>query len=95
MALTNDQLTTAVNAAIQAVHPGVSNGEEIALFQNMLTMMLHQGDRIIAEAEATIVRQQSNLAQQQADAVAREAQERANAAGAAFLAYVASLVQGG
>lgn len=76
MALTNDQLTAAVNGAIQAVYPGISNGDEVALFAGSMQMMLLQGKRLTA------------------DAVARDAQERANAAAAEFLAFVASLAEG-
>ena len=94
MALSNDQLTQAVNAAIQAVYPGIGNGEVIALFAGSMQIMLLQGKRLTAEAEATIARQQANAAVSQADAAARDAQERANEAAAEFLAVVASLAEG-
>lgn len=93
MALTNDQLTQVVNGAIQAVYPGITNGEEIALFAGSMQIMLLQGKRLTAEAEAQLARQAANSAVTQADAAAREAQERANAAAAEFLAFVASLAE--
>jgi hypothetical protein len=94
MALSNDQLTAAVNGAIQAVYPGISNGQEVALFAGSMQMMLLQGKRLTDEAEAALAKQGANEAVTAADAVAREAQERANAAAAEFLAFVAQLAQG-
>lgn len=95
MALTNDQLTGAVNAVIQAVYPGIGNGEEIALFAGSMQMMLLQGKRLTAEAEAEIAAHQGDEAMAQVNARVQAARQQANAAAAEFLAFVASLAQGG
>lgn len=95
MALSNDQLTAAVNGAIHAVYPGIANGQEVALFAGSMQMMLLQGKRLTAEAEAEIAQQEAAVVATQANTVTQEARQRANAAAAEFLAFVASLAQGG
>lgn len=94
MALTNDQLTAAVNGAIQAVYPGISNGEEMALFAGSMQMMLLQGKRLTAEAMAEIAAHQGDDAMAQVNARVQAARQEATAAAAEFLAFVASLAQG-
>lgn len=95
MAFTNDQLTAAVNGAIQAVYPGIENGEEVALFAGSMQIMLLQGKRLTAEAEATIAAQAGDAAMTEVNARVQAARQQANDAAAEFLAFVASLAQGG
>lgn len=95
MALTNDQLTAAVNAAIQAVYPGISGEQEVMLFAGSMQMMLLQGKRLTADAEAEIAARAGDEAMAQVNARVQAARQEANAAAAEFLAFVASLAQGG
>ena len=91
MALTANQIVNAINGSITAVYPDVAPAEQEALLRNNLTMMLLQGKRIVAEAEATLVRIEAQTAAQQAEAAAQVATQAANAANEEFLAFVAGL----
>lgn len=91
MALTANQIVSAINGSITAVYPDVEPVAQEELLRNNLTMMLLQGKRIMAEAEATLVRTEAQTAAQQAEAAAQAATQVANAANNEFLAFVASL----
>ena len=91
MALTANQIVAAINGSITAVYPDVEPAEQEALLRNNLTMMLLQGKRIVAEAEATLVRIEAQTAAQQTEAAAQVATQAANAANEEFLAFVAGL----
>lgn len=95
MALTNDQLTAAVNGVIQAVYPGIPAGQEVALFAGTMQMMLLQGKRLTADAEAEIAQLEGDQAMGQVNAQIQEKRLEANAAAAEFLAFVKSFAQGG
>lgn len=95
MALTNDQLTAVVNGAIQAVYPGISNGQEVALFAGSMQMMLLQGKRLTADAQAEIAAHEGDVAMAQVNATVQAKRQEAAATAAEFLAFVASQAQGG
>lgn len=77
------------------MYPGISNGEKIALFVGSMQMMLLQGKRLTAEAEATLAAQAGDAAMAEVNARVQAARQQANDAAAEFLAFVASLAQGG
>lgn len=91
MGLTVDQIADAINTSVTAIYPGIEPAAAQIVLSNNLAMMLLQGKRIMAEAEATLVRIEAQTAAQQAEAAAQAATQAANAANAEFLAFVAGL----